>query len=147
MKKAISVLSVLFVLLSFTSCSSEKIAIEDCKWKMRTVMSNDIELVDGDAVVIAVGETDEVYPNATVVDITLTATDGKITVTDITNDKVYNGTYKVTNNTPKGTDYEIEIDGQSGYATVAPTEYYSGEEIPTLPINLGEYSIYFIPNE
>ena len=49
--------------------------------------------------------------------------------------------------TPKGTDYEIIIDGVNGYATVAPTEYYDCSEIPTLPINIDGYSLYFIPNE
>jgi hypothetical protein len=49
--------------------------------------------------------------------------------------------------TPKGTDYEIIIDGVNGYATVAPTEYYAGSEIPTLPINIDGYSLYFIPKE
>ena len=147
MKKVISILLVLFVLFSFVSCNTEKVAIEDCEWKMDVVMSNNIELADSEDVVIVVGKLDEVYPNASVVDIILTATDGKITVTDITNDKVYSGTYKVIKNTPKGTDYEIEIDGKSGYATVAPTKYYNGTEVPTLPISLGEYSIYFIPNK
>lgn len=45
----------------------------------------------------------------------------------------------------KGTNYEITIDGLTGYAMVAPTEYYDGSEVPTLPINLGDYSLYFIP--
>ena len=65
----------------------------------------------------------------------------------ITNGKTYNGTYEVMQKTPKGTDYEIIIDGVTGYATVAPTEYYDGSEIPTLPINIDGYSLYFIPNE
>ena len=49
--------------------------------------------------------------------------------------------------TPKGTDYEVTIDGIKGYATVAPTEYYDSSEVPTLPINLGEFSLYFTPVE
>ena len=78
---------------------------------------------------------------------TLTAKDGEITITDTTNGKTYNGTYEVMQKTPKGTDYEIIIDGVTGYATVSPTEYYDGSEIPTLPINIDGYSMYFIPNE
>ena len=35
--------------------------------------------------------------------------------------------------------------GASGHATVAPTEYYNDQTIPTLPINIGGYSVYFIP--
>lgn len=58
-----------------------------------------------------------------------------------------NGTYEVMQKTPKGTDYEIIIDGVTGYATVSPTEYYDETEIPTLPINIDGYSLYFIPKE
>ena len=43
--------------------------------------------------------------------------------------------------------YQIMIDGVEGVAVLSLTEYYSGTEIPTLPINMGEYSIYFIPND
>lgn len=73
--------------------------------------------------------------------------DGTITVTDKTNSKTYSGTYKVSRETPDGTDYEITIDGVIGHATASPTEYYSGSEIPTLPINIDGYSVYFIPKE
>ena len=66
-------------------------------------------------------------------------------ITDTTNNKTYSGTYKVQQKTPDGTDYEVIIDGINGYATVAQTEYYDHSEIPTLPINIGDYSIYFIP--
>ena len=115
---------------------------------MRTVMSNDTESAQyQDELVVAVGEADELYPDAEIVDMTLTAKDGEITITDTTNGKTYNGTYEVMQKTPKGTDYEIIIDGVNGYATVAPTEYYAGSEIPTLPINIDGYSLYFIPKE
>ena len=99
------------------------------------------------ALIVAVGEPDELYPEAKIVDLTLIAKDGIITIKDGTNNKTYAGTYKVQKETPKGTDYEITINGQDGYATVAPTEYYDGSEVPTLPINLGEYSLYFIPKK
>lgn len=35
--------------------------------------------------------------------------------------------------------------GGSGHATVAPTEYDNDRALPTLPINIGGYSVYFIP--
>lgn len=122
------------------------VEIEDYEWKMRTVMTNHIEAAQNEAgLVIAVGESDALYPNAKIVDLTMIAKNGKITITDTTNNKTYNGTYKVQQKTSRGTDYEVTIDGLTGYATVAPTEYYSGSEIPTLPIILGEYSLYFTP--
>lgn len=138
----------LLFIFSLSSCASETISIEDYEWKMRTVMSGNIETAQNeDALIVAVGEPDELYPEAKIIDLTLIAKEGKITVTDKTNNKTYTGTYEVQQRTPQGTDYEITINGQDGYATVAPTEYYDGSEIPTLPINLGEYSLYFIPKK
>ena len=148
MKKILSVLFVSLTVFALSACNADVVEIEDYEWKMRTVMSNDTEATQyQDELVVAVGEADELYPDAEIVDMTLTAKDGEITITDSTNDKTYNGTYEVMQKTPKGTDYEIIIDGATGYATVSPTEYYDGSEIPTLPINIDGYSLYFIPNE
>ena len=148
MKKVLSVLFMSLIVLALSACNADVVAIEDYEWKMRTVASNDIEAAQApDELIIAVGEADELYPDAEIVDMTLTAKGGEITITDTTNDKTYSGTYEVMQKTPKGTDYEIIIDGATGYATVAPTEYYDGSEIPTLPINIDGYSLYFIPKE
>ena len=148
MKKIISIFLMLTFTFALSACNSDEFAIEDYEWKMRAVMRNDIEVAQNeDELVIAVGETDELYPDAEIVDLTMIAKNGEITVTDTTNNKTYNGTYKVSQETPDGTDYEVTIDGVSGNATVAPTGYYDDPEIPTLPINIGNYSIYFIPKE
>lgn len=138
MKKIIVLMLVGVMLLSLSACGVEIIEIEDYTWKMKIVMKNDSDLV-----VPAAGEADEVYPDAKVVDLTLTAKDGKITITDATNNVTYEGTYTVEGKNPKGTDYKVTIDGKEGYATVAMTKYDDGSEEPTLPINLGDYSIYF----
>lgn len=148
MKKLIALFCTVIFAVTLSACNADVVEIEDYEWKMRTVMSNDTEAAQyQDELVVAVGEADELYPDAEIVDMTLTAKDGEITITDTTNGKTYNGTYEVMQKTPKGTDYEIIIDGVTGYATVAPTEYYDGSEIPTLPINIDGYSLYFIPNE
>ena len=148
MKKIISLLLMLILVFTLSACNGDVVAIEDYEWKMGAVMRNDIEAAQNeDELVVAVGEEDDVHPNAKIVDLKLVAKDGSITVTDATNNKTYSGTYKVQQKTPKGTDYEVTIDGIKGYATVAPTEYYDGSEVPTLPINLGEFSLYFTPVE
>ena len=142
MKKFVCVLMVLIFALGLSACSGDVVAIEDYEWKMGAVMRNDIEVAQNeDELVVAVGEEDDIHPNAKIVDLKLVAKDGSITITDATNNKTYSGTYKVQQKTPKGTDYEVTIDGIKGYATVAPTEYYDGSEVPTLPINLGEFSL------
>ena len=148
MKKIISLLLMLILVFTLSACNGDVVAIEDYEWKMGAVMRNDIEVAQNeDELVVAVGEEDDIHPNAKIVDLKLVAKDGSITVTDATNNKTYSGTYKVQQKTPKGTDYEVTIDGIKGYATVAPTEYYDGSEVPTLPINLGEFSLYFTPVE
>lgn len=148
MKKIIFLLFILMSIFALSACNGDVVAIEDYEWKMGAVMRNDIEVAQNeDELVVAVGEEDDIHPNTKIVDLKLIAKDGSITVTDATNNKTYNGTYKVQQKTPKGTDYEVTIDGIKGYATVAPTEYYDGSEVPTLPINLGEYSLYFTPVE
>lgn len=148
MKKFICISLIMIFTFALTACNTNVVQIEDYEWKMRTVMSNDIEDAQyQDKLVIAVGEADELYPDAKIVDLTLIAKDGEITITDTTNGKTYNGTYEVQQKTPKGTDYEIIIDGVTGYAILSPTEYYDGSEIPTLPINIDGYSLYFIPSK
>lgn len=148
MKRVLFVIPVLILTLLLASCGTETVSIEDYEWKLQAVMKNDVEAAqDEDTLVIAVGETDELYPDAKIVDVVLTAKDEKITVVDSTNDKKYSGTYKETEKTPDGIIYEIVIDGKEGAATVSPTEHYEGKDVPTLPINMGEYSVYFIPAE
>ena len=148
MKKVFCLLMMMVCIVSLSGCGDSVAAIEDYEWKMRTIMSYDIEAIQNeDELVVAVGEADELYPDTKIVDLKLVAKDGAITLTDATNSKTYTGTYKVQQKTPKGTDYEVTIDGIKGYATVAPTEYYDGSEVPTLPINMGEYSLYFTPVE
>lgn len=148
MKKLVCVVMVLGFVLGLSACNGDEVVIEDYEWKMRTVMSNNIEAAQNEEnLIVAVGEADELYPNAKIVDLTLIAKDGEITVTDETNNKTYKGTYKIQQKTSKSVDYEVIIDGVTGYATVAQTEYYDGSEIPTLPINLGNYSLYFIPSK
>lgn len=148
MKKVLALFLLFVVVFSLSACNGDVVAIEDYEWKMGAVMRNDIEVAQNeDELVVAVGEEDDIHPNAKIVDLKLVANDGSITVTDATNNKSYSGTYKVQRKTPKGTDYEVTIDGIKGYATVAPTEYYDGSEVPTLPINLGDFSLYFTPVE
>lgn len=140
MKRTTSIFILLAVLtFALSACSTAKVKIEEYEWKMRTVMHGEDEQV----VVDAVGEDDAAHPDAKVVELTLAAKDGKITITDVTNGKTYEGTYTVEQKTPAGTDYKVTIDGKEGYATVAMTAYADGTKEPTLPINLGTHSIYF----
>ena len=140
MKRTISTIILIATLtIALSACGMGKVKIEDYEWKMRTIMHGE----DNQVVVDAVGEYDTAHPEAKIKNMTLTAKDGKITITDHTNNKTYEGTYKVEQKTPSGTDYKVTIDGKEGYATIAMTTYADETEEPTLPINLGTHSIYF----
>ena len=146
MKRLFLLIFILISVLLLSSCTEELVAIEDHEWKMSAAMSSSVSNAQDERdFVIAVGEADTAHPDAKIVELTLTAKDGVLTVADKTNGKTYSGAYKVTAKTPKSIDYEITLDGIRGYAVVAPTKYYDGSEVPTLPISIGEYSLYFIP--
>ena len=127
------------LIISLSACGMDKPKIEDYEWKMRTIM----HIEDNQSVYDAAEEENSAHPEAKIIEMTLVAKDGKITITDVTNNKTYEGTYTVSGRNPEGTDYHITIDGKSGYAGVAMTTYADGSEEPTLPISIDGYSMYF----
>ena len=143
MKRILSTLILAtLLLLTLPSCGTGKPEIEDYDWKMRTIM----HVENNQVIVDATGEYTTAHSGAKVINMTLTAKDGIITINDNTNNKTYEGTYSVSGKNPQGTDYKITIDGKSGYATVAMTKYADGTEEPTLPISLDGHSMYFYAN-
>ena len=140
MKKIVSILLLAATLIfALSACGMGKPKIEDYEWKMRTIMHAE----DNQVIYDAAAEESSIHPEAKIIEMALVAKDGKITITDVTNNKTYEGTYTVSGRNPEGTDYNITIDGKSGYATVAMTTYADGTEEPTLPISLDGYSMYF----
>lgn len=140
MKRTIAILLLTAtVIVALFACGSNAMRIEDYEWTLHYAMQSEAS----SAVVDAVGTYDPAYPEATIVTVTLTAHDGKLTLFDQTNRQTYEGTYTVVQKTPAGTDYRMTIDGKEGYATVSMTTYFDGGERPTLPINLGAFSLYF----
>ena len=140
MKKIVSILLLAATLIfALSACGIGKTKIEDYEWKMRTIMH-----VEGDQVVYdAVAEKSSTQPEAKTIDMRLYAIDGKIRLTDITNDNIYEGSYTVSGRNPEGTEYRITIGNKTGHAVVAMTTYADGTEEPTLPISLDGYSMYF----
>ena len=132
-------LLVVGVAFAFFVFGFEKVKIEDCEWKMRTIA----HVEENQVVYDAVEKKDDTHQDAAVIDMTLIAKDGKITIVDATNKKTYEGTYSVMSKNPKGRDYRIIIDGKTGHATVAMTTYIGGTQEPTLPIYLEGYSMHF----
>jgi hypothetical protein len=141
MKKIIPVLFILITAMIFSACGKEEIGIEDYEWHLRTAAN-----VNSEGLVVAVDEKSELYPDAKVVDVVLTAKDGELIITDKTNDEVYEGAYEEMLVTESSEDYKIIIKGKDGYAAVAYTTYDDGTKEPTLPITIGGYDLYFYAN-
>ena len=138
MKRAMLFLLIFAVAFSLSACARTENTIEGHEWRMRYVMHEEGESL----IVDAVAEPDPAHPTAKIVDLTLAASSGILTITDHTNGQSYHGTYVKSDTTPKGTSYTITIEGESGYAFVGPTTYADGTEVPTLPITLPPYAIY-----
>lgn len=115
MKKFLCILSAVILIFSLSACSGNTASIEDCQWKMQTVANNIPSAENDEELILAVGDADEAYPDAKVLEMILTAKNGEITITDSTNNKIYEGKYKKQRKTRKTTLYEIEIDGLKGY--------------------------------
>lgn len=81
------------------------------------------------------------------VDLMCSAADGKLTITNKTNDEIYQGTYKLSDNSLESTIYEVSIDDDTGNAVTAYTKYEDGfantSKTPTLIITIGDYTLDF----
>lgn len=138
MKKA--GLLIILLLLFLIGCSRSNVPkIEDYNWVMTSVQSMETE---GQA--IAYGERgSSTLDTAKQIEMLCRAQNGKLTVTDQTNNKTYTGTYKFNGTDPQSCVYEVVIDGKEGMAVVAMTTYHDGSQNPTFIISLGDYTINF----
>ena len=139
LRKLLLFILLLSALTCFIVSCGKAPKIEGYEWKMHSIS----HVEDGRIVHDAVSDDNVLRQDAEIIDMRLIAKNGKITVTDLTNSKTYEGTYTVSDNNPKGTDYHIVLNGKAGYAGVAMTTYADGTKVPTLPITIDGYSIYF----
>ncbi|MBR2944868.1 MAG: hypothetical protein IKC16_07290 [Clostridia bacterium] len=140
MKRTVaSILMLSLVVILLASCGANRPTIEEYEWHLRRAMLVEDEQLK----LVAANEADKAHPEAKIVDVILKASNGKLTITDETSNRIYTGTYIAEGKTPEGTEYKIIINGVQGYAGVAMTTYYDGTEEPTLPISIAGYSLYF----
>lgn len=138
-KTIVALLLSMTFFLFLTACNEKSLTIENHEWNLRYAY----QVKDNQVNVIAKDKHDSAYPDAKIVKVILKAEDGIITISDQTNNVTYTGTYALESTKPKEQNYKVIINGQDGYATVAMTTYADKSEEPTLPINFGEYSLYF----
>ena len=138
--KRISVI-IVFALMFLVGCGQKSDAIpkiEEYKWTMFSVQSKE------DGMAIAYGERgSSTLDGAKQMEMTCTADNGSLSIADKTNNKIYSGTYKLTETSSQSNIYDVIVDGMEGMAVVSMTSYQNGEEEPTFIIRLEEYSINF----
>lgn len=146
MKKISFILSVILVFaLVLTGCGSDGVKIEGHQWELTLIQSGE------DGSIVACGsehyEMHKEIEGIIVVDLTFSVENGKFTIQDKTNNKAYEGTYKLSSTSPDGAIYELTTANNSGMAVTANTEYtdHNGTKTytPTLIATLGDYSMNF----
>ena len=85
-------------------------------------------------------------PSATVVDCTLKARGGKLTLSDKTSGESYAGTYeKRANPGPTTADHLITLEGKQGRILLSRVALGEGEDtVPSLTLSVDDYVLYFI---
>ncbi len=144
MKKVVAVILSALLTICLVACGNNpKYAIEDYTWTMMSEQSFE----ENGAFVAFVPSDDtfdiETYPEAVVIDMTCSTKSGTFSIVDKTNDKTYNGTYKISESNVETTIYEISIDESNGTAVVSSTNYHDGTKISTMILTIDNYTLNF----
>ena len=143
MKRILPILFAVGMIL-LAGCGSNRVSayrIEEKDWEIALVQS----AVDG--TVLAVGESwQEGYPGARVITLACTAKEGKLTLTDPQQSREGSYARQDSSGVEAGI-YTVTVGEQSGPAAVSVTTRQDGSDEPTLVIQLGGYSLYFIAGE
>ena len=147
MKKIIVAIlfTILVVCLAGCGKTDTDVAIEDYKWDLTVIQS------EKDGAIVGCGsasyEKYKYIEGIKIVDLTLTAQNGSFTICDSTDDKNYDGTYKVSIGKKMSMIYDIVMGKESGHATSAYTEYKYGTDpvrkVPTLIVSIGGFILHF----
>ena len=141
MKKINWLALALVLALVLSGCGARLPALEDCVWVMSTLQS-----MEQEGQVIAYGEGgSSTLKTARELRLTCRATDGTLFLEDHTHGKQYEGTCRIYQKKAQSHIYQVTLEGITGFATVAMTEYADGTQKATLAVQVGEYAGTFFP--
>jgi len=140
MKKLILALSLILILAS--GCTGHNIPmIESEHWQMDSIQSID---ADGQIVACSPDHTDALT-DANIILMECELSDGLLSLTDLTGNKTYNGTYVLLDRDREAINYRLFIGSSEGLAVTAMTTYHDGSQTPTLIISIDGYVLNFFP--
>lgn len=137
MLRAAAVVIALAMSVAFFGGCSEDYAIEGHKWQFTFAQTQSGEIT------LCSQQESALYPDAEIVEISLVAEGGALTVTEDGSATEY--VYSVQDRSAGGTIYVLESDGKScGIASVGVTSYADGTGEYTLIVTVDGNSCYFI---
>ncbi|MBQ8209168.1 MAG: hypothetical protein IJZ35_01100 [Clostridia bacterium] len=138
MKKSLIVL-ICICLTALCGCSAEnEFTAENHSWKFAYVQSGE----SGD-ILYASEESQSVYDGEKVIDLSCTAENGIITITNDSTGEAWKIAYTVNNTLGESTVYDITYNGISGNAAVGKTTYLDESFEYTFVIVIDGYSLCF----
>ena len=138
MKKIISLLLSLILTALLFSCGNGAPRIEREDWVLASVTYYR-------EVVYVSEELHAQAPTASVLDCTLKAKGGTLTVTDLTNDKTYTGSYeKRQEPSPSSADHDLTFGKTPGRALLTNNTLSDGTKQTALTISVDAYTLFFI---
>ncbi|MBQ9112975.1 MAG: hypothetical protein IJY08_05265 [Clostridia bacterium] len=118
--------------------------ISDYRWTMVTAQSTGMFVATSPDFG---AENDAMYAAADEIVLVCTAENGILTLTDETNGKTYEGTYKMSSGGFGKATYEIAFGDSKGYANIDTTVYDNPDQIPTMYISIGGEYVLFLMAE
>lgn len=153
MKKFVSFILIMVMIVACVSCkngnstdNSEDNASDDVFFKIESYswVMNTVQSIEKEGQIVACSSNYGNIPeNASIIDLRCKANDGKFVIEDVTNDKVYTGTYKVTEKSFGSTYYEISVEGKNGKGVVSVTYLESSDPKTTLIMRFDDYTVNF----
>lgn len=130
----------LIMIFTFTACGEIDIKIEDHIWNLVTVQST-----ENNGAIIAYNPNFnlEDYEGVTVIEISLSAENGKLTINDKVNNATYDGTYTVTDNSFKSMIFTVSVGEKEGTAVLSDTYYKDDKTFSTLILSIDDYILTF----
>lgn len=146
MKKLLLAGLMVFLLASSTGCSKEEtVKIDEHDWNLTFVLSSEDGRVLGCAPEHYEAHKED--ENIKEMNLDCVVSDGKYTITDVTNNTEYSGTYKVMEENKDSVIYSLTSEEGTGIAVTSITKGDDGSRTPTLIISMDGYDLNFQSEE
>lgn len=143
MKKISLIISFLIVAAMLVGCQLSDIDISENLWIFDSAMTNDSAKLGYNIAERADASKDQSDERVKYITCTLSASDGKLQISDETNSKSFVGTYSLQSRQVNTLIYKITVDGTVGTAVLSTVTYANGSSEETLILSLSGCTMTF----